>query len=108
MRVPEQSITDGLLESDSFNAIVSSGSKLPHCFEVATSKFLDIVMALSPKAKGLGVKQKQKMRKDLNARIYNKCRPGFYAELSESLHFAYVGQPGGLLHTIGACFVTMA
>jgi very-short-patch-repair endonuclease len=83
------------LEFQDSNAIVPSGGKLPHSFEVATSKFLDIVMALSPNAKGLGAKQKQKMRKDLNAKIYNKCRPGFYAELSESLHFAYAGQPGG-------------
>lgn len=52
-------------------------------------------MAISSKSQDLTRHQKQKLRKDLNSKLYNKCRPGFYAELSESLHFAYAGQPAG-------------
>jgi hypothetical protein len=74
-------------------AIVSIGGKLPHSFQVATNKFLDVVMALSSKSQNLSQKQKQRLRKDFNAKLHNKCRPGFYSELSESLHFAYAGQP---------------
>lgn len=76
-------------------AIVSIGGKLPHCFVVPTAKFLDIIIALSPSLANLSRKQKQKKRQTLNARIYTRCRPGFYAELSDNLHFAYAGQPEG-------------
>jgi Protein of unknown function (DUF559) len=77
------------------NSIVSIGGKLPHCFELTTSKFLDVVIALSPKSTGMNQRQLKALRKSLNAKLYNKTRPGFYAEMSESLHFAYAGQPGG-------------
>jgi very-short-patch-repair endonuclease len=76
-------------------ALVPSIGKLPHCFEVETGKFLVVVMALSPNTRDLSAKQKHKKRKELYSRLYNKTRPGFYAELSESLHFAYAGQPQG-------------
>jgi very-short-patch-repair endonuclease len=95
MRELNQPFNVDLEEAESFNALVPSGGTLPHSFEVATGKFLDVVMALSPKSKELSHKQKQRMRKDLNAKLYNKCRPGFYAELSPSFHFAYAGQPDG-------------
>lgn len=75
--------------------LVPSGGKLPHTYEVEAGKFLDIVIALSPTTRNLNTKQKKKKRKELYGRLYNKCRPGFYAELSESLHFSYAGQPGG-------------
>jgi Protein of unknown function (DUF559) len=81
--------------SEQSTALVPSIGKLPHCFEVETGKFLDVVMALSPKNRDLSAKQKHKKRKELYSRLYNKTRPGFYAELSESLHFAYGGQPQG-------------
>lgn len=76
-------------------AIVSTGGKLPHSYEVSTAKFLDIFIALSPSLANLSRQQKQKKRQALNARLYTQCRPGFYAELSENLHFAYAGQPQG-------------
>jgi Protein of unknown function (DUF2726) len=85
----------GFHESDEDEAIVLSGGKLPHCFEVNTDKFLDVIIAISPKSQTMASRQKKELRKTLNARLYNKTRPGFYAELSESLHFAYGGQPGG-------------
>jgi hypothetical protein len=81
--------------SEQSTALVPSIGKLPHCFEVETGKFLDVVMALSPNTRDLSAKQKHKKRKELYSRLYNKTRPGFYAELSESLHFAYAGQPQG-------------
>jgi hypothetical protein len=77
------------------SGIVSIGGKLPHCFELTTSKFLNVVIALSPKSTGMTQRQLKALRKSLNAKLYNKTRPGFYAEMSESLHFAYAGQPGG-------------
>jgi very-short-patch-repair endonuclease len=81
--------------SEQSTAIVPSIGKLPHCFEVETGKFLDIVMALSPKTRELSAKQKLKKRKELSSRLYNKTRPGFYGEFTKSLHFAYAGQPQG-------------
>jgi very-short-patch-repair endonuclease len=86
---------EGTEHQGNSNAIVPIGGKLPHCFEVETGKFLDIVMALSPKTRELSAKQKIKKRKELYGRLYNKTRPGFYAELTKSLHFAYAGQPAG-------------
>jgi hypothetical protein len=86
---------EGTEHQGSSNAIISIGGKLPHCFEVPTGKFLDIVMALSSKSKNLSQQQKQKRRKEFNGKLYNKCRPGFYAELSGNFHFAYAGQPEG-------------
>jgi very-short-patch-repair endonuclease len=77
------------------SGIVSISGKLPHCFEVTTGKFLDVVIALSPKSAGMTQRQHKELRKNFNTKLYNKTRPGFYAELSESLHFAYAGQPGG-------------
>jgi very-short-patch-repair endonuclease len=87
--------TDGRGIDVEQNSIVSIGGKLPHCFELTTSKFLDVVIALSPKSTGMTQRQLKALRKSLNAKLYNKTRPGFYAEMSESLHFAYAGQPGG-------------
>jgi hypothetical protein len=75
--------------------LVPAGSKLPHSFQVPTSKLLDVIVALSPRGRGLEGKQRKKFRQALNQRLYTKTRPGFYLEVGEVLHIAYAGQPGG-------------
>ncbi|UBF24262.1 hypothetical protein K9N68_21435 [Kovacikia minuta CCNUW1] len=77
------------------NAIVEIGSKLPHSFRVQTKKLIDVIMALSPQARQLEGKQRQKFRKTVSQKLYNKTRPGFYFEARETLHLASAGQPGG-------------
>lgn len=76
-------------------SLVPAGSKLPFEFLVETTKLLDVIMAIFPKARQATPSQKKKLRKDLNAKLYTKTRPGFYLEVNNSLHFAYVGQLGG-------------
>ena len=82
-------------ETEPETAIVPSGGKLPCCFEVSTSKLLDVVIALAPSSRNLDTKQKKKFRKNLNQKLYNKTRPGFYWEATSILHIAYAGQPNG-------------
>jgi very-short-patch-repair endonuclease len=76
-------------------AMVSIGGKLPHCFEVPTSKLLDVIVQLSPRGRNADTKERKKLRKALNQKIYTKTRPGFYMEVGHVLHFAYMGQPNG-------------
>ncbi len=80
---------------DRQGGIVPVGGKLPHSFQVPTGRLLDVVMTLSPKTNGMETREKQQLRRSLNQKLYPKTRPGFYAELSNNLHFAYVGQPDG-------------
>ncbi len=82
-------------EREPETGIVPSGGKLPCCFEVSTSKLLDVVIALAPSSRNLDAKQKKKFRKNLNQKLYNKTRPGFYWEATSILHIAYAGQPNG-------------
>lgn len=77
------------------NAIVAIGGKLPHSFQVATSKVIDVIIAFSPQGRGLTGKQRQQFRKKVNQKLYTKTRPGFYLEATEAFHLAYAGQPGG-------------
>jgi len=77
------------------NAIVAIGGKLPHSFRVQTRKLVDVIMALSPQARQLEGKQRQKFRKTISQKLYNKTRPSFYFEARETLHLAYAGQPSG-------------
>ena len=75
--------------------LVAIGGKLPFSFQVKTSKLLDVLLAFSPRSRGLKGKRLKKFRQELNQKLYIKTRPGFYFEISEHLHFSYVGQPGG-------------
>ncbi|MEP0873521.1 DUF559 domain-containing protein [Trichocoleus desertorum AS-A10] len=60
-----------------------------------TTKLLDIIIALSPQSQKLNPKQRKTLRQNLNTKLYNKTRPGFYWEVADSLHIAYAGQPAG-------------
>lgn len=77
------------------NALVPIGGKLPYCFEVPTSKLLDVFIALSPRSRSLSAKERKKLRQQVNSKLYNKTRPGFYLEISTAFHVAYAGQPRG-------------
>lgn len=86
---------EGNEHEDKNGALVAIGGKLPHSFRVPTSKLIDIIMTLSPQERNLAGKQRQKFRKTVSQRLYNKTRPGFYLEATSSLHLAYAEQPGG-------------
>ena len=73
------------------NALVTSGGKLPHSFQVSTSKLLDVIVALSPRGRNLTSKQRKAFRQTVNKSLYNKTRPGYYLEVGNVLHIAYVG-----------------
>jgi len=75
--------------------IVPSGGKLPCTIPVTTRQLLDVLMALAPACRNMDARQKKKFRKQLNRKLYNKTRPGFYSEPAPFLHLAYVGQPQG-------------
>jgi very-short-patch-repair endonuclease len=77
------------------NALVAIGGKLPHCFQVPTSKLLDVIVAFSPRCRTLDTKQRRQFRQKVGQKLYNKTRPGFYLEVGEMLHLAYAGQPNG-------------
>ncbi|GAB4232505.1 MAG: hypothetical protein Kow00121_60650 [Elainellaceae cyanobacterium] len=77
------------------STLVSVGGKLPHCFPVSTAQLLDIIVALSPHCQKLDGKKRKAFRQELNKKLYNKTRPGFYWEANDSFHIAYAGQPGG-------------
>ncbi|MBL1176824.1 endonuclease domain-containing protein [Pantanalinema sp. GBBB05] len=86
---------DGNEHNTGDNTLVPIGGKLPYCFEVPTSKLLDVFIALSPRSRNLTVKQRKKLRQQVNSKLYNKTRPGFYLEISTAFHVAYAGQPRG-------------
>jgi hypothetical protein len=75
--------------------IVPAGGKLPFSFQANTAKLLDIIIALSPQLQRLSPREKNKTRKSLSTKLYAKTRPGYYRELSRSLHLVYAGQPQG-------------
>ena len=81
--------------STSTHALVAMSGKLPYCYQVPTSKLLDIIVALAPGARNLDSTRKKQARKTLSQKLYNKTRPGFYREISTILHLGYVGQPQG-------------
>jgi len=83
------------IEGKADTALVAIGGKLPNQFRVTSGKLLDIMMALAPRCRGLEGKQRQKVRKSLQQKLYNQTRPGFYCEVAPVLHFSYAGQPGG-------------
>jgi hypothetical protein len=60
-----------------------------------TTKLLDIIIALSPRSQNLNSKQRKALRQEINTKLYNKTRSGFYWEAADSLHIAYAGQPKG-------------
>jgi hypothetical protein len=77
------------------HALVAIGGKLPIVFQASTTQLLDIIMTLAPRCQTLSPKQRKKFRQDLNKKLYNKTRPGFYWEAGDSLHIGYAGQPSG-------------
>jgi len=79
------------------DALVAAGGNLPHQFQVSTSKLLDVFVALSPRGQSLTGRQRADFRQVINQRLYNKTRPGFYVEVGELFHIAYVGQPNGAM-----------
>jgi len=81
--------------STSTHALVAMSGKLPYCYQVPTSKLLDIIVALAPGCRNLDSNRKKQARKALSQKLYNKTRPGFYREISAILHLGYVGQPQG-------------
>jgi len=87
---------DGNKATEQNGPLVTVGGKLPHSFQVPTSKVIDVLIALSPRSQGLTGKQRQKFRKTISQKLYNKTRPGFYFEMTASFHLAYAGQPGGV------------
>ena len=85
----------GLFNQAGYQSIVPAGGKLPFSFRVNTAKLLDVVIALSPQLQRLSAKEKAKTRKSLSGKLYPKTSPGYYRELSPSMHLAYFGQPDG-------------
>jgi very-short-patch-repair endonuclease len=81
--------------SNSTHDLVAIGGKLPICFQVPTSKLLDVIVALAPGCINLDATRKKQARKILAQKLYNKTRPGFYAEITPKLHLGYAGQPQG-------------
>lgn len=77
------------------NSIVSISGKLPNCFEVPTSKLLDVLMAFSQTVQGSDRREQRRLRGVLNQKLFTRTRPGFYMEVGDVLHFAYMGQPNG-------------
>lgn len=90
-KIDAQDLTDNLEK----NGIVPIGGKLPFSFQVNTSQLLDAIITLSPQLQKLSQSDKAKARKSLYGKLYIQTRPGYYRELSASLHLAYYGQPGG-------------
>ena len=86
---------DSSNHSTSTQALVAIGGKLPICFQVPTSKLLDVIVALAPGCINLDANRKKQARKTLSQKLYNKTRPGFYAEITPKLHLGYAGQPQG-------------
>jgi very-short-patch-repair endonuclease len=78
-----------------YSALVPIGGKLPCCFQVSTSQLLDVILAFTPSYQNFDDSQKKQLRKKLNQKLYNKTRPGFYCEATQTFHFAYFGQPYG-------------
>jgi Protein of unknown function (DUF559) len=75
--------------------IVPVEVNLPFEFQVTTAKLLDAILALSPQLQKLSLNDKKIARKSLYGKLYAQTRPGYYRQLSESLHLAYLGQPDG-------------
>jgi Protein of unknown function (DUF559) len=75
------------------SGLVPISGQLPLCLELPTPKVLDVILALYSKAKNQT--EYKLLRKKLNDRLYPRTRPGFYMEVNENLHLAYMGQPDG-------------
>jgi Protein of unknown function (DUF559) len=73
--------------------LVPISGQLPLCLELPTPKVLDVILALYSKTQNQA--ELKSLRKKLNARLYPKTRPGFYMEVNDHLHLAYMGQPEG-------------
>lgn len=73
----------------SSSALVPIGGRLPYYIELQTGRLLDLLMSLSPPA------QRNNLRPRLRNRLYSRTRPGFYVEISTSLHLAYADQRDG-------------
>ncbi|MBW4582248.1 MAG: hypothetical protein KME42_22000 [Tildeniella nuda ZEHNDER 1965/U140] len=86
---------EGKAQNIDSGALVTSGGKLPHSFQVSTTKLLDVIIALNPRSRSLDAKQRKKVRQSINQKLYNKTRPGLYLEVNKLLHLAYLGQPNG-------------
>ena len=73
-------------------SIVETAGKLPLCLELRSSLTLDILSAfLEPREN----ETKKDFRARLRKGLYNRCRPGFYMELSEHFHLGYADQRDG-------------
>ena len=69
--------------STSTHALVAIGGKPPYCYQVPTSKLLDVIVELAPGCRNLETNRKKQARKTLGQKLYNKTRPGFYSEISQ-------------------------
>ena len=71
------------------STLVPINSQLSYNRELQTGRLLDLLTCLfkNPDKKGL--------RKKLNTWLYSRTRPGFYAEISPDIHFAYADQRNG-------------
>lgn len=73
--------------------LVHAGGRLPLSLELPTAGVLDVLLALMAEDKT--ETEKQQFRKKLRERLYYRTKPGFYVEINQHLHLAYMGQPGG-------------
>lgn len=87
--------SEGLDSGAEQYGIVPVEVNLPFEFQVTTGKLLDAILALSPQLQKLSLNAKKQARKSLYGKLYAQTRPGYYRQLSESLHLAYLGQPDG-------------